>query len=332
MKKLIFGLGLSLICQFAVAQGITAADWSSLKQKEDSLKLYAARIIQGINPDDRLKADSTFTRILMRALKTNRSFQFPFDSLYTISRLYAPDSSFRIFTWQLVINDNVIRQHGAIQMNTPDGSLKRFPLIDKSDVTVSIEDTVGDHMGWIGAVYYKIIQTRRGNQQVYTLLGYDEYNIRANRKIMEVLTFVNGEPVFGGNYFNMNQTLLSSRSPISRYVMEYKKDAGPRLSFDPELGLVIAEHLVSESGEPNRKWTLVGDGDYEGFKWQDGAWLHINKVFNQVTPEGKEPVPNPLRDNGGDIKENKLIEVEEQKPATETKPKTVKKGVKGGGE
>src|SRR5690606_40572592 len=55
-----------------------------------------------------------------------------FDSLITISKLSPKDSSFKIFTWQLVINDNLVRQHGAIQMKTNDGSLKLFPLIDKS--------------------------------------------------------------------------------------------------------------------------------------------------------------------------------------------------------
>ena len=67
-------------------------------------------------------------------------------------------------TWQLVINDNVIRQHGAIQMKTSDGALKLFPLIDKSDITINIADTFANNKGWIGAVYYKIIQTGNSNQ------------------------------------------------------------------------------------------------------------------------------------------------------------------------
>lgn len=296
---------LSLICQLSFAQGNSKANLKILEQKEDSLKLYARKIIQGINADNRFDADSIFTRMLVRALKTPHSFSYPFDSLETISRLYSPDSAFRIFTWQLVINDNVIRQHGAIQMRTYDGSLKLFPLIDKSDVTTNIADTIGNNYGWIGAIYYRIIQKRSANQNYYTLLGYDENNIRSSRKIIEVLNFLNDEPTFGGRYFSFEEDSAFKTSQ-SRYIMEYKKDAGPRLAYDKDLDLIVVEHLVSESNEPKKKWTLVGDGDYEGFKWKNGKWVHVEKIFNYVTPEGQEPVPNPIRNQSGDLLEDKL--------------------------
>src|SRR5687767_13667186 len=122
-----FFLAIILVALFSVsasAQRIKAADYKFLQKKEDSLKVLATKIMEGINPGDRLKADSLFTKMLVRSLKTSNSFYFPFDSLYAISKLYAPDSSFRIYTWQMVINENVIRQHGAIQMKTADGSLK----------------------------------------------------------------------------------------------------------------------------------------------------------------------------------------------------------------
>jgi alginate O-acetyltransferase complex protein AlgI len=45
------------------------------------------------------RADSLFTKGLVQALKMPNSFNYPFDSLITISRIYAPDSSFRIFSY-----------------------------------------------------------------------------------------------------------------------------------------------------------------------------------------------------------------------------------------
>jgi hypothetical protein len=295
MKKLILFI-LAVTPILLLAQKITSADFKTLQQFENELKPTGIKIIQGINAKDRFEADSIFTRKFVAALKTKNSFYFPFDSLETISRLYAPDSSFKIFTWQMVINDNVIRQHGAIQMRTYDGSLKLFPLIDKSDVTKSILDTIGNNKGWIGAIYYRIIQKKSSNQNYYTLIGYDENNIRSNRKIIEVLYFENDEPMFGKRIFSFEND-KPFKSSQSRYIMEYKKNASPRLNYDEELDLIIVEHLVSESGKPNSTWTLVGDGDYEGFKWQNGKWIHVNKVFNQATPQGKEPVPVPLKEN-----------------------------------
>lgn len=260
---------------------------------EDSMKKPCKEIVYGKSALARFNADSLFTRMLVRALKQKNSFQYPFDSLINISRLYAPDSSFRIFTWQMEVSDNLTRQHGAIQMKTTDGSLKLFPLIDKSEVIIQLADTTTDHRNWIGAVYYKIVQTTSGNQPIYTLLGFDQYGLKSDRKIIEVLTFNNGLPVFGGSKFLFDKDSVNKKS-VSRQIMEFKKEAGARLSYDEDLKIIIAEHLQSETNEPQKKWTYIPDGDYEGFLWKNGKWVHIEKVFNQITPEGKEPVPQPF--------------------------------------
>ncbi len=302
------------------AQRFSPADYKLMQKKEDSLKILSDKIIEGINPSDRLLADSIFTKVLVRALKTNHSFNFHFDSLAATSKLYAPDSSFRIFTWQLVINDNVIRQHGAIQMKTADGSLKLFPLIDKSDITINMADTIANNFGWMGAIYYKIIATKNLDRTYYTLLGYDENNIRSNKKIIEILSFENGQPLFGARQFSIASG-FGYNNKMARFILEYKKEASPRLTFDEDLKMIIFEHLVSESNQPNKKWTLIGDGDYEGFKWIAGNWVYVNKVFNDVTAEGKEPVPMPIRDDKGSIDETKL---KGNEPAETPAAKTVK--------
>ena len=304
---------------------ITPADVKFLHKKEDSLKIAALQIIQGRNAFDRFSADSAFTKMFVRALKIKNSFYYPFDSLFTISKLAPGDSSFKIFTWQMVINDNVIRQHGAIQIKTADGALKLFPLIDKSDVTINMADTAGNNFGWMGAVYYKIIETSSAGKKYYTLLGYDENNIRSNKKIVEVLTFENREPVFGGNYFTAENIVPAERFG-KRLILEYKKNASPRLVYDVEQGMIIYEHLISETNETQKKYSYVGDGDYEGLKWMDAKWVHIDKVFTQQTKEGEEPIPNPIRNANGDIDRSKLKnngfgddETEKPEPPAENK-------------
>jgi hypothetical protein len=157
----------------------------------------------------------------------------------------------------------------------------------------------------MGAVYYKLIYTTYQDKPYYTLLGFDENNIRSDKKIIEVLTFENGLPVFGKRNFVI-QNASPAMKNIARYVMEFKKETSPRLTFDKDLNMIVMEHLVSESNEPNKKWTLIPDGDYEGFKWINGRWAYVSKIFNDVTPEGKEPVPAPIRNTTGDIDYSKL--------------------------
>ena len=305
MKKIGFLLIIFFFYSVSFSQKINTSDLKLLIKKEDSLKSLALQIIQGRTAADRFKADSHFTKMFVRALKIPHSFDYAFDSFTTISKLLPSDGTFKIFTWQMVINDHVVRQHGAIQMKTKDGSLNLFPLIDKSDITKNQADTIGNNFGWIGAVYYRLIEKQAFGKNYYTLLGYDENNLNSNKKIVEVLTFNNGQPLFGGSYFSSPDNDIAKNFG-SRFILEYKKNASPRLTYDEDQDMIIYEHLISESGEPQKKYTYIPDGDYEGLQWRNGKWVHINKVYTQKLEDGAAPVPNPIRDEKGNIDENKL--------------------------
>ena len=299
----------SLLLMFFVtsslfAQHITSSDKLFLLKKEDSLKTVGLKIVQGRDAADRFLADSAFTRIFVRALRTKNSFTHPFDSIINISKLYAPDSSFKIFTWQLMINENTIRQHGAIQMRTADGSLKVFPLIDKSDMITNQTDSISDNNAWMGAVYYKIIQKEYKGETFYTLLGFDENNIKSDKKIMDVLQFVNGKPVFGSQLFVMENGNQYQKQ-MARYILEYKKEAAAKLTFDEDLGAVVFDELTSESNTPNKKWTLIPDGEYNGFVWKDGKWVLTTNLFSGAPPK-KYTAEKTIRDAKGTIDDSKM--------------------------
>jgi hypothetical protein len=320
MKKIVFLFIVFFIYSVSFSQKISTSDLKFLTKKQDSLKSLALQIIQGRTAADRFEADSHFTKMFVRALKITHSFDYPFDSLITISKLTPPDGSFNIFTWQMVINDHVVRQHGAIQMKTKDGSLNLFPLIDKSDVTYNMADTIGNNFGWIGAVYYRLIEKQAFGKNYYTLLGYDENNLSSNKKIVEVLAFNNGQPLFGGSYFSFQDHDIAKQFG-SRLILEYKKNASPRLTYNEDQDMIIYEHLISESGEPQKKYTYIPDGDYEGLQWRNGKWVHINKVYTQILENGAAPVPRPIRDEKGNIDESKLAgNVTDEKTNTSTSP------------
>ena len=144
------------------AQHVPQRDLNDLRKKEDSLKVFADKMINAEDAPERFRSDSNFIRGLVRALKVSNSFYFPFDSLKTVSHLYAPDSTFRIFTWQLKKDEYVYLQKGAIQMNTAGGQLKLFPLFDFSMYTGKPLDSVRTKDNWIGAIYYKIVMKETG--------------------------------------------------------------------------------------------------------------------------------------------------------------------------
>ena len=271
MRKLISGI--FLIMTFSVSAQIKA-DQIRLSAMEQELSVFANNILNADDVEDRLRADSFFTRNLVHALKTPYSFHHPFDSLKTISRLYAPDSSFRIITWQLMKDFSYYRYKGAIQLNTKDGSLQLIPLYDVSDFTGNPVDSVRNNENWIGAVYYNIIQKKYNNKNYYTLLGYDENDARSTKKWIEVLTFdSNKKPVFGGRYFSYPNDPFKPAQPAYRFCLEFKKEANAKLNYDPELNQIIFAKLVSETGEVSKKHTLVPYGTIEGFRWDMGKWI-----------------------------------------------------------
>lgn len=267
-----------------------------MQAREDSMKQYAFDLVNAREAFERFNADSIFTKMLVRALKEPYSFYYPFDSLQTISRLYAPDSSFRIFTWQVVKDASVFRRHGAIQMNTPGGELILFPLLDHTSDIEHINTAVLSNTNWVGAIYYKILLNSINGRKYYTLLGYDENSFRSTKKRIEVLTFdANGKPVFGAApYFDVTKEGTPA-PPQARFSIEYKKDANAILRYDDELKMIIFDHLIPENNEPDKKFTYVPDGDYEGFKWQNGRWVHVNKIFDFKLQDGQAPVEKPVK-------------------------------------
>ncbi len=311
----------------ASAQGLSKQSLAGLKKDEDSLKNYSRQMIMEKTALQRFTADSVFIRMLVRALKTPNSFYYPFDSLETVSRIYAPDSSFRIFSWQWERDEDYFRQRGAIQMKTADGSLQLYPLVDMSEFTKAPQDSVRTGRNWIGAIYYGIVMKTFNNKKYYTLLGYDDNNMRSAKKWIEVLSFdESGKPVFGGPFFSMKVGKIDSFASIARYGMEYKKEGRARMNYDKEMEMIVFDHLVLEDKQVERPYNMVPDGDYQGFKWTNGKWVLVDKVFNYKLSDGQAPMPAPLKDASGKSDELKLLEQSEKnlqnsRPPASTRPK-----------
>ena len=279
------------------SQTITPTDRKKLAVKEDSLRLYAQYMITDTLPEDRMISDSIFTKIFVRTLQVKNSFYYPFDSVFGISKLYAPDSTFRIFTWNLQFDDYYSRQKGAIQMRTRDGSLKLIPLRDNSEFTEKPEDSVRNRSNWIGAIYYNMIKTQFNGKNYYTLFGFDHHTANSSKKWVEVLYFnEKNEPTFGGPFFTYEQDSIPKK-PKYRLGLEFKKDARVLVNYVSDLDMILVDHLISETDQPELASTMVPDGDNEGYKWERGKWVHIDKVFTFKLRDGEAPVEKPVKDN-----------------------------------
>lgn len=312
MKKYLFLTFLFFTLTAVNAQQIGPSELKLLHAKEDSLKLLAKSLIVDSLTAGRMRNDSLFVKTLIRGLQVKNSFWYPFDSVQGIGKVYAPDSTFRIFSWTLSYDDFYSRQRAAIQYRTSDGSLKLVPLRDYSEFTEKPNDSVRTKDNWIGAVYYNIIKTEYNGKPYYTLFGFDDNSVRSNKKWIEVMHFNEKNlPVFGGPFFSFEKDSVR-KAPLYRYSIEYKKEASILVNYDNDLNLILVDHLVSESDEDDKPYTFIPDGDYEGFKWEKGRWVHINKVFNEKLQDGQAPVPDPILDAAGNRNEEKLQQQSEK--------------------
>ena len=291
--KLFLSLLIAFFCISVLsAQEVIAAEDSaavaSLIQMEKALKEKSMAIMTDTVQENRVQAAKDFIPQLVEALQTENSFQYPFDSLQTISIQYPTDSSFRVFTWQLYVDIEDYRYFGAIQMNEP--QLKLYPLTDGSEDVMDPEYDILDTESWYGAVYYNLVdfQTPEGTQ--YLLFGFDGYRFFDKRKIVDVLRFREGKPVFGSPVF---ATIEEGHNPITqnRLVREYFAGSSIKCNFDPELNLIITDHMSTMKRPDGKGLSLIPDGTYEGYVYKEGLWVYEEKLFHEMLDEAPRPKP-----------------------------------------
>jgi hypothetical protein len=289
---LLLGIGQQLT--FAQKKGtksvqLSAADIEKLKLHEDTLSLLGYAAVNDSLEQVRFGACRQLIQGLVRALKIADSYKYPFSRLKTLSILAPPDSSFRIFTWQLFVNDSTYRYFGAIQMNQRELLLHR--LLDRSEDmgrAPTHETLTPDR--WFGALYYNMIpfDTKSGRQ--YLLFGYDGYEFYNKRKIVDVLRFDSeGKPLFGSAVFIRDKPLPAG--PEQRLVLEYSAEATVKCNWDEQYQMILFDHLITMPSPFGMGFTAVPDGSYDGLKLEKGNWKFVEKVFNDVMEEAPRPEP-----------------------------------------
>ncbi len=277
-----------------------------LEAIEHEMVLMGDSMVRDSSEEVRIRNAYLQIPLLLDILKTPGSFRYRFDSLRTTLIAYAPDSTFRIFTWQFQLNSGRYRHLGALQMRSD--SLKLIPLFDASDFMQSPEDSITGPRRWYGAMYYNAMMQRAGDTLFYYFFGYDPNDPFSTKKLIEVIHFENGNPVFGARKFYLSAG--DSNRVLSRFFLEYKKEASVSLNYDSTRNMIVYDHLVHLNEISEVAADLVPDGTYEGFVYKNGRWMHVEKVFHEAINEfDNPPVPHPVDFE----KEKKAVEAERKR-------------------
>lgn len=293
VRRILLALFFLLIALPTWAQHqFNALDLKQLRFYEDSLKLLGRQFIADQNELERKNANYKFIKTLVSALKTPNSYNYPFDSVKNISIASAPDNHFRIIAWHIVNADGNYRFYGAIQMNTG-SNLQLYPLEDYSDYFTNPQDTVCDNRKWLGAQYYKIVQPDAA-VPYYTLLGWKGNSNLSTKKVIDVLSFKDGKPVFGMAIFDGNG------KTHTREIFEYSRQASMMLKYIPERKMIVFDHLAPSDPKTAGKLDTYGpDMSYSGYRYKQGRWQFTDNLDMRNIPDTHdELLSDPKKANG----------------------------------
>ena len=287
MKQVVLICSLSL---FLVAQALGQPSGNKNQQQlmafQDSLKQISYKMVNDSIEPERYNASFKLIKTLVSALKIPYSFNFPFDSLKSISIQSSSDKRFRIFGWHVMNNDGSYRYYGTIQMNKPDGKLELFPLIDYTSVFKNPSDSATTHDKWYGAQYYKIISVLNNVPiPYYVLLGWKGNTIKSTKKIIEILYFKDGKAHFGLPVFDGDPDNLKKK----RIIFEYDRRASMFLNYEPTTNTIVFDHLAPPDPQLKGKFELYGpDFSYDGFKLVNGRWKFITDLELKNNPTDQD--------------------------------------------
>jgi len=290
----ILGLLFACFVSNATAQQLSGEGRETLAKMEDSLAVVADSMYTAFIPDQRPVYCEKFVKQLVRALKTPNSYSYSFANLAKKINIIAPsDNSFRIFNWMVIGTDNRVRYYGAIQMEGE--QLKLFPLVDyATELGKNAEDSLLTGSKWFGALYYRVVPTELDGQKVYNLFGLNSSGLVSNKKLIDPLQFTDKGIVFGAPIFNVSSQNANSR--VNRFIIEYKKEVQASLNWDDDLKMIYFDRLISQVNDPNRKYTYVPSGQYDGFRWDYNQWNYVQDLIPiQSFKDGEAPSPKPIK-------------------------------------
>ena len=311
IRNIIFLFNLLIFNDLAVAQkpaaDIKPADLKLLTTLEDSMSRLAQIAVQDSVEENRRAANEQLLPLIRQALAVSNSFNYAFSKLENISIQQPSDRAFRLFTWQLFVDENHYQYLGFVQLNRSKSTV--YELTDASRDLSKPERDVLTTDRWFGAVYYNLKEFKTKDGMKYLLFGYNASNADEHIKVADVLILRGGQIKFGAPVFEVADIKGVRATKFNRLILTYSAEASVRLNFDNELGILIHDHLEQIAAKnPNIPFTFVPDGTYEAFELQKtGVWSHVDKLENTTMSEA--PRPQPILNNS----KRKVVTKEEAK-------------------
>lgn len=238
-----------------------------LVREEKELKLMFDSLLQNdTRSEERVNINDRIFSKLRNALRLQGSFFYPFDSLTNIGRIYSDDYNIRVYTWCIELEDLSYRFYGLVQDLNSD---RVWALEQNSAVYIPRETQQIAPRRWYGALYYKVLNIKKGDDPQYIVLGWSQPNPNMKMKIIDVLDFSDEKLLLGGD-----ETFKSYHGKVSRVVFTYCSNLNISLVYDEKKKRFVFDHVTPLSDEYDNPLGCNGpDMSYDQLKKKGKRWV-----------------------------------------------------------
>lgn len=262
---------IGILILIVISYSNTAAQSDSSFQKAETAISTDLKSLINLSPLKReLKAKELFEKITT-ILQLDGSFDYPFDSIKKMGKIYSPDHRMRIYSWNIPV---------GVDQNLYFAIVQYFSKQDKKYI---IQKLLGNTFSnspinvsnWPGALYYEIVETKHAGQRYYTLLGFDLGNMLTNKKVIDVVS------IDDFDVFNFCPSLIKyNENMTDRLVFEFNEKVTMTLKYNPSADMIVFDHLSPEKPSLEGNYAFYGpDFSYDGLKFEKGIWVHYKNLI-----------------------------------------------------
>ncbi|MBO7202123.1 MAG: hypothetical protein J6V30_01105 [Paludibacteraceae bacterium] len=258
-------------------KGIKVSD--KLPEAEKEIKaLFDELLNKDTNDEERIKINQQIFEKMQATLRLSGSFFYQFNSLKNMGRIYSDDYNVRAYTWCCEMEDMSYKFYGFIQDLEND---KVYRLEQRSDnpslsfreVFVPSESDILAPYRWYGALYYKIINIKKGNEPKYILLGWSQLNPNLKMKVIDVLQLEEEKMQLGSAMFKGYNTRVP-RGLATRIVFPYCANMNMSIVYNEKDKCFIFDHITPLSDENGNPLGCNGpDMSYDMLKKKGSKWV-----------------------------------------------------------
>jgi hypothetical protein len=274
--------------------------------QQDSFPVWEVRlanwgqILLGEFPDEeKVLADSNFKHLLIRMVETGQAWDYPFARVVSLAKIQPEDERFRLLNWMVARADGTSYHH-CIWINEPRADGPKW--IDFEDVSDQTDDPRNAYLNkgtFLGALYYQVVTTGKGDDKTYTLLGYDRHSAGSHRKVIEPLVIDSkGTPRFGARIFKLPKTWQDR--PVQgkpyRLYLEYSIRFTASVRYLESEKMIVLDHTAPLNPQAKGVYADYSpDFSYDALRWKQGKWVFEEQVvFNSRQNNPIKPPDKPV--------------------------------------